>query len=310
MISARQAATLLGGEVIGNSRILCPGPGHDPQDRSLQVNFQPEGFIVHSFAPNDPWPVCKDHVRALLGLEPWRPSARRVIPRSAFRPAPKAILTEPNPAAMRLWAESADPRGTLVELYLHKRGLELPEVMATEVCRFHPSLFIKETGDTAPGMVTLFRHLKTDTPWAVQRTFLGPDGNRLLDLHGHKMNRKYTGSPDMAAIKLTPECDVQEGLHLGEGLESCLGAWHLGLRPVWAAGDAGHIASFPVLNGVEAISILGERNSDGSISEANECAAYECMLRWEIAGCEFHHPMPKAGDFNDAWIAAQKSPTP
>jgi hypothetical protein len=308
MISARQAAALLGGKVIGNNRILCPGPRHDPQDRSLQVTLQPEGFTVHSFAPNDPWPVCKDYVRAKLGLEPWRPSARRVIPRSTFRPASKQ--TEPNAGAMRLWAESTDPRGTLVERYLHKRGLDLPERMASEVCRFHPALFVKESGDRAPGMVTLFRHLKTDTPWAVQRTFLAPDGTRLLDLHGNKMSRKYTGSPDMAAIKLTPDCDVQEGLHLGEGFESCLGAWQLGLRPVWAAGDAGHVASFPVLNGVEAISILGERDSDGSISEANERAAYDCMLRWENAGCEFRHPMPKAGDFNDAWNIAQKGPTP
>ena len=48
----RSLARALGGEVA-NGRVLCPGPGHGPRDRSLSVRLSataPDGFLVHSFA--------------------------------------------------------------------------------------------------------------------------------------------------------------------------------------------------------------------------------------------------------------------
>jgi 5S rRNA maturation endonuclease (ribonuclease M5) len=62
-------ARALGGEVNGNG-VLAPGPGHSPQDRSLSVTPDenaPDGFLVHSFAGDDPL-LCKDHVREKAGL--------------------------------------------------------------------------------------------------------------------------------------------------------------------------------------------------------------------------------------------------
>jgi AAA domain len=66
-------AKLLGGEVSG-VQVLCPGPGHGPQDRSLSVKRAATngGFVVHSFSGDDPI-ACKDHVRKLLGKEPFKP---------------------------------------------------------------------------------------------------------------------------------------------------------------------------------------------------------------------------------------------
>src|SRR5215204_4123213 len=66
--SLREIARLLDGEVAGQ-QVVCPGPGHSPQDRSLSVRLDPRapgGILVHSFA-NDPALVCKDHVRDRLG---------------------------------------------------------------------------------------------------------------------------------------------------------------------------------------------------------------------------------------------------
>jgi hypothetical protein len=67
-------ARLLGGEVSG-VQVLCPGPGHGPQDRSLSVKMAATngGFVVHSFSGDDPI-VCRDHVRKLLGMEPFKPN--------------------------------------------------------------------------------------------------------------------------------------------------------------------------------------------------------------------------------------------
>ena len=68
-------ANALGGEV-NRSQVLAPGPGHSPIDRSLSVKLDsdaPDGFVVHSFAGDDPL-VCRDHVREKAGLEPFKPN--------------------------------------------------------------------------------------------------------------------------------------------------------------------------------------------------------------------------------------------
>ena len=70
----RSWAARLGGDVSGRS-VLAPGPGHSRQDRSLSVSpsaTAPSGFLVHSFAGDDPI-VCLDYVRAKLGLPAFAP---------------------------------------------------------------------------------------------------------------------------------------------------------------------------------------------------------------------------------------------
>jgi hypothetical protein len=66
-------ARALGGEVSG-VMMLCPGPGHSRKDRSLSVKMSAMngGFVVHSFAGDDPI-VCRDYVRSKLGMEPFEP---------------------------------------------------------------------------------------------------------------------------------------------------------------------------------------------------------------------------------------------
>lgn len=290
-LDARSIARIMGGIATGPRQANVPGPGHSRRDRSLSITINPrapDGFLVKSHAGDNDL-QCKDHVKRAIGLEAWRPSS--VVPMR--QPEPRPVELKPNKEGLRLWAECLRPHGTLVEVYLRSRGLELPDDVAGDVCRYHPKLY--HHGDYTPGMVTLLRHIVTDEPWCIQRTFLTPDGG--------KIGRKYTGSPKMAAIKIDADEHVHEGLVIGEGFETCLAARYLNFRPVWAAGSNGGIASFPCLPGVEALTVLGENDPNG----ANERAALECMERWETAGCEFHWPLPAVGkDFNDAWIAAQE----
>jgi putative DNA primase/helicase len=49
---------------------------------------------------------------------------------------------------------------------------------------------------------------------------------------------------------------VTLGLVIGEGVESCLSAARAGLTPVWATIGAGNMARFPVLPGLEGLTIL------------------------------------------------------
>ena len=67
-LDLRQIARALGGE-IGSGQVLAPGPGHSAADRSMSVKLDPgapDGFVVHSFADDDPL-VCKDYVREKCG---------------------------------------------------------------------------------------------------------------------------------------------------------------------------------------------------------------------------------------------------
>ena len=80
----RSLARAVGGEISGR-QVLALGLGHRPQDRSLSIRIEPgapDGFIVYSFAGDDPF-ACKDYVRERLGLPEWEPGDeqdRRVEP--------------------------------------------------------------------------------------------------------------------------------------------------------------------------------------------------------------------------------------
>ena len=51
---------------------------HSAEDRSLSIKLDsaaPDGFVVHSFANDDPL-VCRDHVRKKLGLPEFEPKKK------------------------------------------------------------------------------------------------------------------------------------------------------------------------------------------------------------------------------------------
>ena len=67
--SLQEFAAALGGEISGLD-VVAPGPGHSSVDRSMSVrpvDGAPDGFVVHSFAGDDPID-CKNYVREKLGL--------------------------------------------------------------------------------------------------------------------------------------------------------------------------------------------------------------------------------------------------
>jgi AAA domain-containing protein len=71
-MSLEQLAHVLGGEVRGNNQVLCPGPDHSPEDRSLSVKVNADGtWTVYSYADDNPI-ECKDHIRKLAGLPAWK----------------------------------------------------------------------------------------------------------------------------------------------------------------------------------------------------------------------------------------------
>jgi hypothetical protein len=162
------------------------------------------------------------------------------------------------------------------------------------VFRFHPRCPFGP-GERHPCIIALLRNIVSNAPQAIHRTALTRDS--------HKLGRKALGPKVGTALKLWPDEEVAAGLVIGEGLETVLaaaaGIEHRGtlLRPAWAAIDAGNLAGFPVLSGVDGLTVLVDNDESGRGQEA----ARECAHRWAAAGREAILLTPRlvGGDFND-----------
>jgi Toprim domain len=307
----RSLARALGGEISGR-QVLAPGPGHRPQDRSLSIRIEPgapDGFIVYSFAGDDPF-ACRDYVRERLGFPEWAPgdeqdrridaSRRGRFDRTAIdREAVKRPRTEDDHVrierAVTIWKEGSDPKGTLAETYLNiHRKLALDDDLAGGVLRFHPRCPWRNenTGktDRVPTLIAAFRSIDDGTITAIQRI--------ALDAAGAKVGRRMLGVVHRAAVMLDP---IGPELAIGEGVESCMAARQLGIGPTWALGSTGGISGFPVLDGVNRLTVLGE------IGEASADAVQFVGRRWHKAGRRVRIVMPDIGsDLNDELMAAAR----
>lgn len=284
MPDLKRLARQLGGDVAGRATVLMPGPGHSKRDRSLSVTFDdsaPDGFLVHSFA-GDRFEDCRDHVKRLLGIDGTRDS----VPARREREVTRHNAADAS--ALAIWKETVAIGGTLAEQYLATRKLRLFD--GAQDLRFHPSCPFGT--DRHPCMVALFRDIHTDEPKAIHRT--------ALTAIGGKIGRKMLGPKSGAAIKLSAHDQVESGLTIAEGIETALAAAAFGFRPIWAVGDAGGIEKFPVLAGVDALTII----VDNDASLTGQGAAETCSKRWTDAGREVLRVLPNATGADIADLAA------
>lgn len=247
-------AKLLGGDVAGRDRVLCPGPGHTSKDRSLSVTLSGRDFIVHSFAGDD-WQECKDYVRSIVGqggvyLKPAQD-------RPDLRHDGAADEAERTARALALWSEARPLKGTPAEAYLASRGLSY----AGPALRWHPSCPFGE-GRRVGAMVALVRDVLSREPKAIHRTAIDQNGRKLSDLGSN--GRLALGPTGGGAVQLHDmECGV---LGIGEGIESSLSIRRLPdleNMPVWACLNAGGIGAFPVLPGLAALWIAQDNDAAG-----------------------------------------------
>ena len=287
----RNIARVLGGDVTGRDSVNVPGPGHGKQDRSLSIKLNaraPGGFVVYSHAGDNPI-ECRDYVRERLGLAPWDGRHGRsplVVTQSS---SPDHDKERRKQIALRLWSQSVDPIGSIVEHYLREhRGLSLSEDISGSVIRFHGALRFDEF-TCLPSMVCLMRDIETNEPCGIHRTFLDRDT-------GSKIDRKMLGIAKGAAIKF--DVNPNNTLTIGEGMETTLSARAAGHSPAWALGSSGMVANFPVLKRLSEITIL-EENDPTSRRDVKKCAR-----RYLDARRPVNIVTSKIGnDFNDAWRA-------
>jgi putative DNA primase/helicase len=185
------------------------------------------------------------------------PVARRRIERSPDL-LQWAGLEAPPPAfdpkklveiALGIWRVSIDARhAVLTGRWAASQNQTLPDELGGDVVRFHPSLKLGD--DRAPGLIWLLRDIHTDEPCGILRY--------LLDDSGAVIGRRVLGRSYSTAIKFDAEENVTAGLHIASSVETGIAAINAEFRPVWALLGANALADFPVLGGVEALTIIAD----------------------------------------------------
>jgi hypothetical protein len=165
-------------------------------------------------------------------------------------------------AALRIWQEGVALAGTLGEQYfLEHRRLDIRALDLHHVLRWHHRYHC---------VVALMTTPAEDKPNGIHRTFLNTDGS--------KRDRKMLGRAGV--IRLSRDDAVMGGLGIAEGIEDGLAVSLSGWSPIWAVGSAGAIRRFPVLVGIDSLTIFADADSAGLE------AAQECEGRWASVGKE------------------------
>jgi len=190
--------------------------------------------------------------------------------------------------AAAIWDKAADPRGTIVEEYLAARALNLAPELCGSALRFHPACpwGNRQAGtvEFVAAMIVAFTSIAGDKITGIHRIRVDQPGR------WPKADRMMLGRINGSAAKLDP---IGNCLVIGEGVETCIAARQIGLRPVWALGSAAGIENFPLVGGLEELIILGENDSG-----TNRSAALKCQQTWKERRVTIVHPR-RAKDMND-----------
>ena len=214
-------------------------------------------------------------------------AARKTAP---FRPAKRGHGEDNRNLdfANAIW-NAALPLGPEAIGYFASRGIDIDQVPDHGGLRFHARC--PWQGGTKPCVVGRLTSALGNEPRGIwRRPISGEKPTTLGPMAG-------------CVIRLWPDEAVEQGLVIGEGVETVLTAAtrmeHRGtlLRPAWAACTAGNLQNFPVLPGIEALTVLVDNDASG----AGQKAAAACATRWVMAGREVTRLTPRTSgaDFND-----------
>jgi putative DNA primase/helicase len=230
---------------------------------------------------------------SIARLHGWTPSHGTSKPpvRHVERPRAAATPKPPIPDIVHaLWRDSEPLSGTPAEHYLLARACVIPPEHE-DALRFIPNLLHRPTNMRHPAMVAANRDPVTNELLGLHRTYLRADGCGKAEVSPARM---MLGKKAGGVIKLWNDELVTHGLAIAEGIETALSIAHA-FKPAWSCLDAGNLAAFPVLAGIESLTIAADHD------EAGIRAAEECAARWHAAGREVRIVLPPApgADLND-----------
>lgn len=254
---------------VGDHRIACPSCARHHADKTAGLTMGADGRgVLHCFR-------CRLVITHKLHSAPTKPEVHPL----------RQKRTTLGDWGMSLW-ERCEPVGGVAAEYLQTRKCRIPP--ADGDLRWHPALK-HPSGHVGPALVALITDAVTKQRLSLHRTWITPVGKAALStprlpLAGH--------STSGGCIRLWPDEAVTVGLGVAEGIETALSlAW--AYTPVWSLLDAGHLAKFPVLDGIESLVIARDQDQAG-VNAANECAT-----RWARAGREVLATSQGENDLND-----------
>jgi putative DNA primase/helicase len=85
----------------------------------------------------------------------------------------------------------------------------------------------------------------------------------------------------LGVARFSSDDEVGIGLHGCEGIESALSAMMMGFVPMWAFGSTSTMEDFPVLPGIECLTIIADndRKTPDEIAVGDKAARKVCQ-RW------------------------------
>lgn len=127
------------------------------------------------------------------------------------------------------------------------------DLRSTETLK-HPS------GYTGAALIARVTDAVTGEPITLHRTWIKSDGSK-ADVDPPRLllgkHRKAGG-----VIRLGPDGAGTSRLAIAEGIETALTVAHA-YQPVWSLIDAGNLAAFPVLDGIESLLIVADNDPAG-----------------------------------------------
>lgn len=203
-------------------------------------------------------------------------------------PQPPAPFSE---FARSLWFSTQPLDGVALD-YLKARGVVIPPKGSD--LRWHPSLHHPAEDFAGPALVALVRNAITGKPQSLHRTWINPDGTK----RGTPPRLLLKGHPKAGGVvMLWPSDAVTHGIAIAEGIETALAAAHV-MQPVWAVIDAGNMAQFPVLPGIEALTIFADNDAAG------QHGAKAAVARWRAEDREVRVLIPRTEGRDIADLAA------
>jgi len=283
-MSAASIAHALGGRKSGSGwTARCPV--HDDHTPSLSISDADDGkVLVRCHAGCDQERV----INRLRTRGLWTENRSRWLRRLARHPSVEPRSDQSNAdrsaAALAIWNSARTARGTLVEIYLASRAIELPP---PDSLRFHAGLK-HPSGGIWPTMIALVTRALDDAPMGIHRTFLARNGAGKAPVDPQKM---MLGPCRGGGVRLA---DPGEVLMVGEGIETCLAAMQATGNPAWAALSTSGLRALDLANDARDVIVL----ADGDV--AGEAAARDCARRCKREGRRVRIARPPQGmDFND-----------
>jgi putative DNA primase/helicase len=254
----------------GNGDYICRGQG----DQIAGDGFR---LLQHVFG----WSAKQslDAVASVLGIVDGQPlPPKREFYQPKLKPVKRVIL---EPKRLAWYYSLPNLEGDCIA-YLKARNCIVPPSDGDLRSYHHPK------GDCIVGLIT--DPISTQ-PVSLHYTYVRADGTKWSD------REVEAGHTNVGVIRLWPDEAITTGLGIAEGIESALSLAHK-IKPVWATINAGNMACFPLLAGIESLTIAADND------QAGLKAAEDCAETWKYRKVRTITPKKRGEDMND-WAMRQ-----